>query len=56
MSKPLPFTQSALPCAIRGAQKEGLRVIAITPDGMVVVDEGNGPHPYADPEVEKLSR
>jgi hypothetical protein len=39
VTKGLPFTQAAVRRAIAAARKEGLHVIAIRPDGTVVVGE-----------------
>lgn len=46
MTSRLPFTQLAVRRAIAAAQKEGLRVTGIKPDGTVLVDDGDGEQPY----------
>ena len=56
MTKPLPFTQAALTCAIKAAMKAGLRVMGVRPDGTVLVQNADQPlepvrdwTPTADP-------
>ena len=41
MTRALPFTQASLRRAIAAAQKAGLRVRGIRPDGTIVVDDGD---------------
>jgi len=41
----LPFTQAGLTRAIVAAEKAGKRVVGIKPDGTLIVDSGDGPHP-----------
>lgn len=41
MTKPLAFTQASLRRAIVAAQKEGLRVTGIRPDGTILVNDGD---------------
>ncbi|MFY9768914.1 MAG: hypothetical protein WBG18_19740 [Xanthobacteraceae bacterium] len=43
MTRALPFTQASLCRQIKAAQKAGLRVIGIRPDGTVVVHDGSEP-------------
>ncbi len=43
MTTRLPFTQASVKRAIAAAQKAGLRVIGIRPDGTVMVDGGDKP-------------
>lgn len=43
MTDRLPFTQHSLRRAIAAAQKAGLRVRGIKPDGTVLVDDGTDP-------------
>jgi hypothetical protein len=49
MTAPLPFTQAGIRRAVAAAQKAGLRVTAIRPDGTILVHDGNSaPHPLAE--------
>ena len=41
MTAKLAFTEASLRRAVQGARKAGLRVIAIRPDGTVIVDQGD---------------
>lgn len=41
MTKPLPFTEASIRRAVSAARKAGLRVVAIQPDGTVVVEDGD---------------
>jgi hypothetical protein len=43
MTRAIPFTQAKVTRAIAAAQKAGLRVIGIKPDGTVLVQEGDAP-------------
>jgi hypothetical protein len=43
MSRAIPFTQAKVTRAIAAAQKAGLRVVGIRPDGTVLVQEGDAP-------------
>jgi hypothetical protein len=43
MTARLPFTQARIERAIKAAQKLGLRVTGIRPDGTVLVQEGDAP-------------
>lgn len=40
MTRAVPFTQAAIRRAIRAAEKEGLRVIGIRPDGSIILERG----------------
>ena len=42
MSKALPFTKASLRRAIEGARSAGLSVVAIKPDGSIVVEPDSG--------------
>jgi hypothetical protein len=43
MTRALPFTQAGLFRQIKAAQKAGLRVKGIRPDGTIVVHDGSEP-------------
>jgi hypothetical protein len=47
----MTFTEACIRRAAQGARKAGLRVIAIRPDGTVVVDQGDGPLPGLAPPL-----
>ena len=53
MTTRLPFTEHSLRRAIAAARKSGLRVLGVRPDGTVIVDDGNSPHPLAAALQEK---
>jgi hypothetical protein len=44
MTKPAPFTQASLKRAIFAAQKAGLHVVGIRPDGTVLTSEVENPN------------
>ena len=49
MTRPLPFTQASVRRAIAAAQKGGLRVTGIKPDGTIIVENDAQP-PEKPPE------
>lgn len=51
MTKALPFTQATVRRAIAAAHRSGLRVVGIRPDGTVIVDGGENPHPLIPADV-----
>jgi hypothetical protein len=46
MTKRIPFTRAGLQRAIAAARAAGLNVIGITTDSTVLVQDGDGPHPF----------
>ena len=51
MTTKMAFTEASIRRAAQGARKAGLRVIAIRPDGTVIVDQGDGPLPGLAPPL-----
>jgi hypothetical protein len=57
VTKPLPFTQAILSRAIKAAQKAGLRVTGIRPDGTLLVQNADQPlEPLRDPTADPPSK